>query len=101
MLYEVITVPSYGADVLWQNQGDGTFVNVAPGTPLAADHHSVSAAWGDFDNDGWVDLYVDTFLADEVEARDHLFRNTPGGFVEATPTIMIERGASHGIAWAA
>jgi VCBS repeat protein/ASPIC/UnbV protein len=93
-------VASYGPDVLWQNQGDGTFVNVASGTPLAGNHHSVSAAWGDFDNDGWVDLYVDTFLSGEPEARDYLFRNVGGVFTEVTPTAMVARGASHGIAWA-
>ncbi len=92
-------IASYGPDVLWQNQGDGTFVNVAGGTPLAGDHHSVSAAWGDFDNDGRVDLYVDTFLSSEAEARDYLFRNGEAGFTEVTPEIVVERGASHGIAW--
>ena len=93
-------VASYGPDVLWQNQGDGTFVNVAPGTPLAASHHSVAAAWGDFDNDGRSDLYVDVFVADEPEARDYLFRNTTDGFIDVTPDPMISRGASHGVAWA-
>jgi hypothetical protein len=93
-------VASYGPDVLWQNQGDGSFVDVAPGTPLAGDHHSVAAAWGDYDNDGWVDLYVNTFLSGEVEARDHLFRNEGGTFLEVTPDVMIERGSSHGVAWA-
>lgn len=93
-------VASYGPDILWQNQGDGTFTNVAPGTPLAGDHHSVSAAFGDFDNDGWVDLYVDTFLAGEAEARDYLFRNVRGVFIEVTPDTLAARGASHGVAWA-
>ena len=93
-------VASYGPDVLWQNQGDGTFVNVATGTPLAGDHHSVSAAWGDYDNDGWVDLYVDTFLSGEPEARDYLFRNDGGSFTDVLPQLMVEKGASHGIAWA-
>ncbi len=73
-------VASYGPDVLWQNQGDGTFVNAAPGTPLAGDHHSVAADWGDIDNDGWLDLYVDTFLSSEAEARDYLFRGGASGF---------------------
>lgn len=93
-------VPSYGPDVLWRNQGDGTFVNVAGGTPLASDHHSVAAAWGDFDNDGWVDLYVDRYLNSEPETPDALFRNNQGTFEEVTPGIMLEKGATHGVAWA-
>jgi len=90
----------YGPDVLWQNQGDGTFVNVAPGTPLAGDHHSVAAAWGDYDNDGWEDLYVGTFLSSEPQAADHLFRNVGGTFEDVTPPVMLEKGASHGVRWA-
>ena len=93
-------VASYGPDVLWENQGDGTFVNVAAGSGLAADHHSVAAAWGDYDNDGWVDLYVGTFLADEPEAQDHLFRNVGGTFGDVTPEAFLVSGASHGVAWA-
>ena len=93
-------VASYGPDVLWQNQGDGTFVNVAPGTPLAGDHHSVAAGWGDIDNDGWLDLYVDTFLSSEAEARDYLFRGGASGFEDVLPATMLERGASHGVSFA-
>lgn len=93
-------VASYGPDVLWQNQGDGTFVNVAAGTPLAGDHHSVAAAWGDFDNDGWLDLFVGTFLGAEAQAPDHLFRNVGGVFEDVTPAPFLEKGASHGVAWA-
>jgi len=93
-------VASYGPDVLWENQGDGTFMNTSPGTPLAGNHHSVAAAWGDADHDGWLDLYVNTFLAGEVEARDYLFRGGADGFVEETPDVMVARGSSHGVAWA-
>ncbi|HKJ03052.1 MAG TPA: CRTAC1 family protein [Longimicrobiales bacterium] len=93
-------VASYGPDVLWQNQGDGTFVDVAPGTPLASDHHSVAAAWGDYDNDGWVDLYVDRYLNTEPQTPDALFRNVDGAFEEVTPPVMLEKGGTHGVAWA-
>ena len=93
-------VASYGADVLWRNDGNGAFTNVAPGTPLAADHHSVAAAWGDYDNDGWVDLYVGRFLSSVPEEPDALFRNLGGAFEDATPAIALEKGASHGVVWA-
>ncbi|HSG07147.1 MAG TPA: CRTAC1 family protein [Longimicrobiales bacterium] len=93
-------VASYGPDVLWQNQGGGTFVNVAGGTPLASDHHSVAAAWADYDNDGWVDLYVDRYLNTEAETPDALFRNVEGVFEEVTPPVMLAKGGTHGVAWA-
>ena len=50
-------VAMYGPDVLWRNEGDGRFVEVEAG-PVNGDHHSTSAAWGDYDNDGDVDVLV-------------------------------------------
>ena len=95
-----IFIASYGPDVLWQNQGDGTFLDVAPGTLLAGDHHSVAAAWGDYDNDGWLDLYVGSYLGGESQAPDHLFKNVAGTFEDVTPDLLLLAGASHGVAWA-
>lgn len=93
-------VASYGPDVLWENQGGGSFRNTAPGTALAGDHHSVAAAFGDYDNDGWVDLFVGAYLSDVPEEPDHLFRNVEGTFRAVTPENILARGASHGVAWA-
>ncbi len=93
-------IATYGPDVLWQNQGNGTFRNVAPGTPLAGEYHSTTAAWGDYDNDGWPDLFVVSYLADQAEVPDHLFHNEHGKFVNVIPETMLEMGASHGVAWA-
>ncbi|MBI2616073.1 MAG: CRTAC1 family protein [Gemmatimonadetes bacterium] len=93
-------VATYGPDVLWQNQGDGTFKLVSRGTALAGDYHSTTAAWGDYDNDGWPDLFVSSYLADQAEVPDHLFHNERGTFVNATPASILERGGSHGVVWA-
>jgi len=46
---------------LYHNNGDGTFtrVDALSGNPIVTDGgHSWSGSWGDYDNDGWVDLYV-------------------------------------------
>jgi hypothetical protein len=92
-------IATYGPDVLWQNQGDGTFLNVAQGT-MAEDHHSTTAAWADADNDGRPDLYVAAFLSSEPEEPDHIFHNMSSGFTSATPPPVAEFGASHGVSWA-
>jgi hypothetical protein len=95
-------VASYGPDLLWENRfPERGFVLRSEGTGLDGDHHSVGAAWGDFDNDGWEDLYVGMFLSSVPEEPDHLFRNLGDGrFESVTPALMLDKGASHGVSWA-
>ena len=47
-----------GGTMLYHNDGDGTFTDVSAqsGVDVAAD--CLSAIWGDYDNDGWLDLYL-------------------------------------------
>jgi hypothetical protein len=45
-------------DELHRNNGDGTFTNVAEEAGLADLHQSWSAAWGDYDNDGDMDVMI-------------------------------------------
>ncbi|MDH3223774.1 MAG: CRTAC1 family protein, partial [Gemmatimonadota bacterium] len=93
-------IAAYGPDVLWSNDGDGTFTNVTDPATLGQDYHSTTAAWGDIDHDGRPDLIVTSFLGDVAEAEDHLFLNTPEGFRNLIPALLLERGPSHGVAWA-
>ncbi len=93
-------IASYGPDVLWSNNGDGTFSDVTAATPLGADYHSVSAAWADANNDGWADLVVSSFLGDDAHVQDHLFLNDRGTFRNEVPAALLEHGPSHGVAWA-
>ena len=53
-----------GADILYRNNGDGTFTDktAEAGVEGGADDWSTSAAWADFDNDGDLDLYVVRYL---------------------------------------
>src|SRR5205823_1012424 len=47
------------ADVLYHNNGDGTFTDVTRAAGMAvAPAYGLGAVWGDFDNDGDLDLYV-------------------------------------------
>jgi len=43
---------------LLRNRGDGVFDDVTVAAGLASPIQTEAAAWGDFDNDGWIDLYV-------------------------------------------
>lgn len=51
-------------NLLWQNNGDGTFTDVAEekgvigeGT-LFSKGHNIGACWGDYNNDGYLDLFT-------------------------------------------
>ncbi len=60
-------------NVLWQNDGKGTFEDVAARKNAVATSgdfgggHSIGAAWGDFDNDGHIDLFAGNFA--HVDSR--------------------------------
>jgi penicillin G amidase len=90
---------NYGPNELFLNQGNGTFRDVAGEQGSAGDFHSVAAKAADFDNDGLVDIYVTTFLGDVVDARDQLYRNAGGSFVDVLPENIANNDGSHGVQW--
>ena len=67
-------------DVLYRNNGDGTFSNMTGKTGMAvAPAYGLGAVWGDYDNDGDSDLFV----ANDSMAN-YLFRNDGAGRFEET-----------------
>jgi hypothetical protein len=65
-------------NILLQNQGDGTFANVAPVLGMAVSGHGETAVWGDFDGDGWPDLFA-PFYTDQVPYQSFLYMNNGDG----------------------
>ena len=64
---------------LFRNNGDGTFTDVTEKAGLAGVGYSMGVAAGDYDNDGFVDLYVTGFN------RNQLFHNNGDGtFTDVT-----------------
>lgn len=57
-----LLVTGYGGLRLFHNQGDGTFRETAKSAGLMDDRWSTSAAWGDINGDGHLDLYVAHYL---------------------------------------
>jgi len=43
---------------LLKNNGDGTFTDVTISTNIYSEHPTQTASWGDFNNDGWLDLFI-------------------------------------------
>ena len=60
--YQDLYVANYGADVLYHNNGDGTFTNVT--SPAGIDNYlwGVAIAFLDFDLDGYLDIFVVNYL---------------------------------------
>jgi len=59
-------------NLLYHNNGDGTFTEVAQ--QAGVDNvigRSLSASWCDFDRDGWVDLYVANDVSDNVMYKNN------------------------------
>jgi hypothetical protein len=51
-----------GGNVLYRNNGDGTFTDVTAKAGVADGRWSTGSAFGDFDGDGFVDLMVTNYL---------------------------------------
>ena len=61
-------------NLLFRNNGDGTFTEVAAQAGLVTPWPTIGAAWGDYDNDGYPDLFVSNGLG-----RSQLCRNNGDG----------------------
>lgn len=73
-----IYLSNYGENVLLHNEGDGTFSNVTSRAGVNGDQRfSVGAAWFDYDNDGFLDLYVGNYLDFDPEYK---YYYAPDGF---------------------
>lgn len=55
-------VTNYGKNILYHNNGDGTFTDVTAKAGVAAGGWSVSAGFFDYDNDGKLDLFVTRYM---------------------------------------
>jgi hypothetical protein len=55
-------VTNFGKNILYHNNGDGTFTDVTERAGVAAGGWSVSAGFLDYDNDGKLDLFVTRYL---------------------------------------
>lgn len=60
--YPDLYVTNFGKNILYHNNGDGTFTDVTARAGVAAGGWSVSAGFLDYDNDGKLDLFVTRYL---------------------------------------
>ncbi|MCD6087946.1 MAG: VCBS repeat-containing protein, partial [Candidatus Hydrothermae bacterium] len=86
------------ANILYRNNGDGTFTDVTGSAGVGNTGWSRSAAWGDYDNDMDLDLYVVNGWAD---TRNVLYRNNGDGtFTDLTDQAGVsDLGDGYGAMW--
>jgi len=66
-------------NALYQNNGDGTFQDVTEKAGVPGTGYGLGCVWGDYDNDGFPDLYVTQY------GRNVLYHNNGNGtFTEVT-----------------
>lgn len=90
------SMPNY----LWRNKHDGTFeeVGMEAGCALSADGRAQSnmgIAVGDYNNDGWLDIFVTHFSED----YNTLYRNDGGRFEDVTYQAGLGTTSYRQLAW--
>jgi len=95
--YPDLYVTNYGKNILYHNNGDGTFTDVTAKAGVAAGGWSVSAGFVDYDNDGKLDLFVTRYMDwDTKHSKDcggnfHTYC-PPGEFPRTTNILYHNRG---------
>jgi hypothetical protein len=59
---DIFVSRTFNHNQIFRNNGDGTFVDVTAQAGLGADCCTTVASWGDYNNDGWLDLYLGRYL---------------------------------------
>lgn len=95
--YPDLYVTNYGRNILYHNNGNGTFSDVTAKAGVAAGGWSVSAGFFDYDNDGKLDLFVTRYMEwDTQHSKDcggnfHTYC-PPGEFPRTTNILYHNRG---------
>ncbi|WP_421869440.1 leucine-rich repeat domain-containing protein [Marinoscillum sp.] len=74
------------ANFMYENNGDGTFKKIVGTIATTEIGFNRTAAWGDYDNDGFLDLYV----PGSRDFGDRVYRNTGSRSFEITNTQVSE-----------
>ncbi|QKK02033.1 MAG: CRTAC1 family protein [Pseudomonadota bacterium] len=85
-----------GRCALYRNNGDGTFSDISAEAGVDIAINGLGASWGDYDNDGFLDLYISAY------GENVLLRNNAGrGFSDVTAQAGVgDPGFGAGVAWA-
>ncbi len=84
---------------LLRNRGDGTFEDVTERAGLLHNGPTQTAAWADYDNDGWLDLFVGYESTPGNPQPSRLYHNNHDGtFTDVSSTLPVDAYVK-GVAW--
>ena len=76
-------------NALYHNNGDGSFTRITNSVLATEGSHSVSSTWGDYDNDGFPDLFVANGNFDNGQYQNFLYHNSGNGTVSNMTTYKV------------
>ena len=80
---------------LFRNDGEGRFEDVAQAAGVTNMRYCKGSAWGDYDNDGYADLYISNFGED-----NRLYRNNGNGtFSDVAPELGLTQPLDSFATW--
>lgn len=75
---KVVDGTSNLTDILYENNGDGTFTNVSKEAGILIEGHGLGVSVLDINEDGWLDIYI----ANDFQTNDVLYVNHQGIFID-------------------
>lgn len=101
---DLLVTNMLGPSRLYRNEGNLHLVDVTAASGISTDTlPTTGACWGDFDNDGWLDLYVINYNREAPynHERNYLYRNLGGqgnpqaGFQDVTLSAGVADSAKY------
>jgi hypothetical protein len=88
--------PGDANNFLYSNNGDGTFTKITDGPVVTDMTNSIAGTWGDYNNDGFLDLFVANYKQNNMLYTN----NGNGSFTKITTgSIVVDGGASFCCSW--